>query len=843
MDKRTLFFFVSLTLTLFVVNLFFQYQNQGTNKKWVEQQKALQQQHQEKLLVELSERTSKPNELPLVELFSDSQGNSYVTTGVKVDDAILVLSWSGALPKTLYSREWGSRKTPQALSLRTEAPRSGEPAIYSRSATGTLRIADLEDVGTFDLQLMSAAPRLSSEEVRISLGRLRDGNFSLPAEDLEITVDEQAAFLPGRDAIILRKTSQGYLPAAVYSLEHSTLFRLEDFEGLGAVEVVSEVPEIPMGTGIADQKYYVLENAFVQLVFTNVGGALSEINLPFETEENPKSVVKEIELDREMMEKHPADAHFPAHGYYTTGTAHDGTSTFHAKGHESGYYPLLRRDVIAANGSTETAINPHFYSTNIVSEYPEMAQRPYTVKRFTKNQIVFESQQSRRRITKTYTLSDAAPYVVDLTIDVDGDAKGLWLTSGVPEVELVSGYPAPAIKYRFTRFDKSEVTSVDLPKDTIAFSSFHPDWITNSNGFFGLIVDPLSEIDPGYKATRVSSRSAPTRLMQLSAGQDSHGAPKEFPGYQLLLPLKGSGGSMQFRLFTGPFASDILERADEAFSDPATGYNPEYTSAQSYHGWASFISEPFSKFLFALMRFFHHLTGSWAFSIILLTIALRLMLYPLNAWSTKSALRMQKLGPKVAALNEKYKKDPKKAQMETFNLYREEGVNPMSGCFPLIIQMPFLIGMYDLLKSTFELRGATFIPGWIDDLAAPDVLFTWGQPIPFIGNEFHLLPLILGACMFLQQRMMSPAPSDPNLMTDQQRQARAMTTMMAPMFTIMFYHFPSGLSIYWISSTVVGVLQQWITARQLNKESSEKASDSGSGSTPSKQGKPKKRKA
>ena len=143
-------------------------------------------------------------------------------------------------------------------------------------------------------------------------------------------------------------------------------------------------------------------------------------------------------------------------------------------------------------------------------------------------------------------------------------------------------------------------------------------------------------------------------------------------------------------------------------------------------GLLSFQSLLLSSFLY-LMNFFHTLTGSWAFSIVLLTVALRIMLYPLNAWSTKSMVRMQQIAPEVTAIQERNKKDPKKAQLEIMNLYRERGVNPVSGCFPLLIQMPFFIGMFDLLKSTFELRGASFIPGWIDDLTAPDVLFSWNM--------------------------------------------------------------------------------------------------------------------
>lgn len=214
------------------------------------------------------------------------------------------------------------------------------------------------------------------------------------------------------------------------------------------------------------------------------------------------------------------------------------------------------------------------------------------------------------------------------------------------------------------------------------------------------------------------------------------------------------------------------------------------------------------------MRFFYWLSGSWALSIVLLTVALRVMLYPLNAWSLKSTMKMQKIAPEIAKIQEKHKKDPKKAQLEIVKLYRDAGVNPVSGCFPLLIQMPFLIGMFDLLKSTFELRGASFIPGWIDDLAAPDVLFSWEYPILFIGNAFHLLPFILGGVMFLQQRLMSAVPTDPKLMTDQQRQSRAMGTMMAFLFTFLFYHFPSGLNLYWLSSMLLGILQQWWTNRK-----------------------------
>lgn len=128
--------------------------------------------------------------------------------------------------------------------------------------------------------------------------------------------------------------------------------------------------------------------------------------------------------------------------------------------------------------------------------------------------------------------------------------------------------------------------------------------------------------------------------------------------------------------------------------------------------------------------------------------------------------------------------------------------------------------MFDLLKTTYELRGVVFIPGWIDNLTSPDVLFTWGYHLPIFGNEFHLLPVLLGGIMYVQQNVMSTLPKDPSTWTDQQRQQRMMGNIMTVVMTVMFYNFPSGLNIYWISSMLLGILQQWWTTRSMDKQAS-----------------------
>lgn len=563
------------------------------------------------------------------------------------------------------------------------------------------------------------------------------------------------------------------------------------------------------------QKFYVIENEFQQLVFTNYGGALTEINLPFQSERNPESVVKEIDFDRKMVEDYPYNAYFPQYAYATANAA--GEQTDHTQGALGGYYPLLRRDLIEKAPKKTIHISPKYYALNIVSDYPETAELVYEVKHFDNKSITFEAVQGHRKITKTFSAANElenAPYILDVNINIEGDSRGLWLTSGIPEVEWINGAPAPSLKYRITRAGKSEVVDLDAPKENITDSSINPDWLCNSNGFLGIILDPLSAVDPGLKTQHVAGQTVPSRLVEIDQQYDRFKA-QEMPGYQMLLPLNAKGGSLHYRIFAGPFSGPILKKVDAVYSDYATNYNPDYIACQTFHGWFSFISEPFAKFLLVLMNFFYSLTGSWAFSIVLLTVALRLMLFPLNAWSAKSMIAMQKIGPEVTALQEKYKKDKQKQQVELMKLYKERGINPVSGCLPLLIQMPFLIGMFDLLKSTFELRGASFIPGWIDNLAAPDVLFSWSTPIFFIGTEFHLLPILLGAVMFLQQTLMSTLPKDPKLWTDQQRQQRAMGNIMTVVFTIMFYHFPSGLNIYWLSSMLLGILQNWWTMRQM----------------------------
>jgi YidC/Oxa1 family membrane protein insertase len=203
-----------------------------------------------------------------------------------------------------------------------------------------------------------------------------------------------------------------------------------------------------------------------------------------------------------------------------------------------------------------------------------------------------------------------------------------------------------------------------------------------------------------------------------------------------------------------------------------------------------------------LLKFLYRFTGNYGIAIILVTVLQKIAFHPLTVKSLKSMRAMQEIQPKVQALQERYKNNPKKKQEETMALYKKHGVNPMGGCLPMLVQIPIFIALYNALSASVEMWQARFL--WIRDLTQPDSLFTmslWG------GYEFHgnILGLLMGVSMWVQQKM-SPPAGDP-------RQAQMMLWMMPILFTFMFWSFPSGLVLYWLVNNVLQIGQQWLITR------------------------------
>ncbi|HEX6435859.1 MAG TPA: membrane protein insertase YidC [Candidatus Binatia bacterium] len=249
----------------------------------------------------------------------------------------------------------------------------------------------------------------------------------------------------------------------------------------------------------------------------------------------------------------------------------------------------------------------------------------------------------------------------------------------------------------------------------------------------------------------------------------------------------GKPNPSQYTLFVGPKELSILE---------SIGKGMEKAIDFGYFG---FISIPFLY----VLHFFHQFTRSYGIDIILLTVLLKLLTAPLTHKSYASMKQMQKLQPQMERLKEKYKDDREKLNKEIMELYRRNGVNPLGGCLPMVVQFPVFIGLYNALYIPIELRHAPFL--WINDLSKPD----W-QSLPFEFAGWHLgvpvLTILMGASMFMQQ-WMTPSAGDPN--------QRKLMLMMPLIFTFMFVTFPAGLTIYWLVNNVLSIAQQWWINRSV----------------------------
>jgi YidC/Oxa1 family membrane protein insertase len=200
-----------------------------------------------------------------------------------------------------------------------------------------------------------------------------------------------------------------------------------------------------------------------------------------------------------------------------------------------------------------------------------------------------------------------------------------------------------------------------------------------------------------------------------------------------------------------------------------------------------------------MLRALYSIIPNYGIAIVILTVLVRLVTAPLMAKQMRSMEGMRGLQPKIKELQEKHKDDRQKQSEAMMALYKREGVNPLGGCLPMVLQLPVMIGLFYALRSSIALREAPFF-GWITDLSAPETLFV----IPGLDLPVRVLPLIMGATMFLQQRM-TPQP------TVDATQARMMTTMMPIVMTVVFYRFASGLVLYWMLSNVLAIAHQlWI---------------------------------
>jgi len=382
--------------------------------------------------------------------------------------------------------------------------------------------------------------------------------------------------------------------------------------------------------------------------------------------------------------------------------------------------------------------------------------------------VVFESPAiDGRRLVKTYTFK-RGDYVVDVKHEVFNEAATpvspqLYLQlarDGNPpegESSFYFTFTGPALytdAAKFTKVDFKDIEKGKASHDKAADNG----WVSMVQHYFASAWLLPDKVQREFRTAKVADNHY-SIAMVVPLGEVAPGASKAF----------------ESRLFAGP-----QEEKKLAALAPGLDLVKDY-------GWFTVLAKP----LFWLLDKLHSMLGNWGWAIVALVFLLKAAFYWLNASAYKSMAKMKAINPRVMELRERYKDKPQQMQQEMMRIYREEKVNPLGGCLPIVAQMPFFIALYWVLLSSVEMRQAPWI-GWITDLAVKDPWF--------------ILPLLMTGSTLLQT-WLNPTPPDP-------LQAKMMWIMPLA-FSFMFFFFPAGLVLYWLTNNILSIAQQWFINKRL----------------------------
>ena len=391
---------------------------------------------------------------------------------------------------------------------------------------------------------------------------------------------------------------------------------------------------------------------------------------------------------------------------------------------------------------------------------------------------VFVSERNGVKLEKTFILNPGS-YVVDvghrvtqssnnpnplvLYTEIVRDASQEQKIGPFDGAFSASTFTGPAAYTDKEKFNKLEFTAIDKNKITIPtqVAAGEPAWIAMVQHYFA------SAWIPGDKVAR-----------DIYAGRIDNGLYRI--GMQTPLGVVALGSSVveKAKLFVGPQEERVLETIA-----------PGFELLKDY-GYLTILAKP----IFWLLDNIHSYVGNWGWSIILLTILIKLVFFPLSAASYKSMARMKEVQPRLVAMKEQYKGEPQKLNQAMMEMYRKEKINPLGGCLPVLIQIPVFISLYWVLLSSVEMRGAPWVL-WIHDLSVPD--------------PYYILPVIMAASMFVQTKL-NPTPPDP---------VQAKIMMYMPIvFSVMFFFFPAGLVLYWVVNNLLSIAQQWQINQMFGKK-------------------------
>ncbi len=393
-------------------------------------------------------------------------------------------------------------------------------------------------------------------------------------------------------------------------------------------------------------------------------------------------------------------------------------------------------------------------------------------------QIIFSATKNGVTFEKKYTL-EADSYVIKVEnkiINQSANSLSPFIYAElvkdgnvVVESQFYSTFTGPAIytdkeKYKEVDFSDIEKKKVKLPQPQ---ESGESGWIAMVQHYFATAWIPNPESNREVYFDKLDNNL-------YRVGVKSAIAPI----------ASGASITQESKLFVGPEEDALLQEVA-----------PGFDLIKDY-GYLTIIAKP----LFWVLTQIHQVVQNWGWAIIILTIFIKIIFFPLSAASYKSMARMKEVQPRLVQMKEHYKNDPQKLNQAMMTMYKQEKINPLGGCLPVLIQIPVFISLYWVLLLSVEMRGAPWL-GWIHDLSKPDTLLSdlVGLSIP-IG----ILPIIMAVSMFIQTKL-NPTPPDPI-------QAKVMLYMPLA-FSLMFFFFPSGLVLYYIVNNVLSIGQQW----QINK--------------------------
>jgi YidC/Oxa1 family membrane protein insertase len=387
------------------------------------------------------------------------------------------------------------------------------------------------------------------------------------------------------------------------------------------------------------------------------------------------------------------------------------------------------------------------------------------------NQVIYTLNLAGLQIAKQYTLHNSND-TIDLQIYIKNTADkpkelAYQIISGAGIVE-----PNMAEKRLIEVTAKVDGKTVGFkrPKNNIITNPGIISWVALKTRYFSLIMKPFGQTKQQFHNFAIGE--------DLVAGVEME---------RITIPAD-SIVEQKYVLYAGPSVASELKKIGMEF---------EETINYGFFGWIA-------KTLLFMLGLCHNLVKSWGLSIIILSVLLNVLLFPLTLKSFQSMQKMHELHPQMEKLKIQFKDNPQKLNKEIMGLYKTYNINPLGGCLPLLLQMPIFIALYQALTKSIDLRGAGFL--WIKDLSMPDAVAI-PATLPLIGNHINILPLVMVVLMVLQQKVSTKVMG--SAVTEEQMQQQKMMLIIMPiMFGFIFYNMPSGMVLYWVVNTLLTIVEQ-----------------------------------